>query len=148
MQTQHVALWLSFLLVGVGCSHAPVVTDSEFIPYQEAFLAQGRKHGANFEPALIQFGELGKVPGESSLESIAECHHAGSGRPTPLIIVDSLRWSWLSESEREVVIFHELGHCLLGIAHGEGIMETQLLDGFNYEVQRQRWLDRLFAGHL
>lgn len=38
---------------------------------------------------------------------------------TAEIIVDKTSWSDLTVAQREVVILHELGHCVLGLEHSE-----------------------------
>lgn len=59
-----------------------------------------------------------------------------TGMTTPRIALNSLYWSNLSESEREELVFHELGHCVLGYGHDDStlnIMNTYFFEGDIYE---------------
>lgn len=80
-------------------------------------------------------------------EMAGACLNAGAARKTPVFLSYHSQWNGLSESVREALIFHEMGHCLLAAPHGDGIMRALLLDGFSYEVNRSKWIEELFACH-
>ena len=40
---------------------------------------------------------------------------------TPTITIKASAWALLTEPERESLIFHELGHCILGRAHNNNV---------------------------
>lgn len=65
-------------------------------------------------------------------------------------------WGQISLAEQEVLLYHELGHCMLGRPHRSGpkgpegfpasIMYWQLVPGFAYERHRDYYVKELFQG--
>jgi len=54
-------------------------------------------------------------------------------------------WRWASNEQREVLIFHELGHCVLFQKHTKtGIMQPELYASATYAFERKALLDELF----
>ena len=49
--------------------------------------------------------------------AVGICYH-NSNQPKQLVI-DKLFWKRASESRRELIVFHELGHCVLHRAHND-----------------------------
>ncbi len=92
------------------------------------------------------------------IESIPEDGVAGTceyGRHIHHVTVDRNFWNRSSEVSREFVVFHELGHCVLGRGHEEGTFANGLClsimrsglgdcrDGYN-NSNREYYLDELF----
>lgn len=55
-------------------------------------------------------------------------------------------WNDASETERELLAFHEFGHCVLGLEHGTcpGIMCEYIGSESDYKANRSAYLDALF----
>lgn len=51
---------------------------------------------------------------------------------TPLIVVSKKYWVTMSETEREMVMFHELGHCILNRGHNENLKEPNIPESIMY----------------
>lgn len=129
-----------------ACTSISRQNQTEFDLYQERFREEAFRFGWNFEPIAIWYGDLEQEHRAANLETVAECHPARGLSSPPFVIVNPDRWDRLSESEREVAVFHELGHCLLGKVHSDGIMQPTLLAAREYEVERESFLKALFRG--
>lgn len=79
--------------------------DSDFTPFTDEFNANaGAKKATNL---IIEYGVT------SHKSAGATCYSEG----TPRIVVDRDTWSVMSDVSRREVIFHEMGHCVLGRDH-------------------------------
>ena len=74
----------------------------------------------------------------------------------PTIVVNPLHWDKASESDREALLMHELGHCVLRREHKPGdapdgtpqsIMRAISPYGTTYLAKRAFYLNELFFGH-
>lgn len=78
---------------------------------------------------------------QQSGEPLAQCRFVGRTRT---IYVDKAAWSALCESQKRAVIFHELGHCVLGRMHNDKLlsyMNAQVNDCIYYDLNQDA-LDR------
>lgn len=116
----------------------------EFEPYVVSFEQEAAARGIR-----IEVNDLIIHPGETG-SSVAIC--VTEPMKTPRIVVGEL-WYFKSEEKREAVIFHELGHCILGRGHDE----NRRSDGFAASLMtpepsgipfrnefRREYLDELF----
>ena len=89
---------------------------SELVPYFTSFQAEASKHGISFDyesayvTAEIQAINDGNVAGTCTT----------NGHDLRHIVIDQAFWNKASHLQREMVIYHELGHCILGRGHSEG----------------------------
>lgn len=69
------------------------------------------------------------------------------------IVVDAEQWWRLTNTQREILIFHELGHCELGREHDRTVFETgipttlmnpDILNPFYYLLNKKYYIDELF----
>tara|TARA_Y100001933_G_scaffold261042_2_gene314699 strand:+ start:87261 stop:88328 length:1068 start_codon:yes stop_codon:yes gene_type:complete len=143
------------LIVGIlfGCSKYDYdnseLNNSEFQPYVDSFLEEAKIRGydidvsnINFYLADIENKDVGGICNERKEE----------------IIIDRDNWENAHEIEKELLIFHELGHCILGRAHRNETSENgdclSIMDGtednFNCsknifsELWRVYYLEELF----
>lgn len=52
---------------------------------------------------------------------------------SPLILINISYWEYLTPGQKEILLFHEMGHCVLGFGHDDtekAIMNTRLLAGY------------------
>lgn len=83
--------------------------DEELLPYLETFLAEARSHGLQVEAKnlIMEFAnDAGEICGECS-------NPKNSGQRKVTIVRNSLCWLDAPAQNREALVFHELGHCLL-----------------------------------
>ncbi len=149
---------MSALLTILGLSITTIATASsgltttnndiepEFVPYVNSFraafeVATGKP--LRIEHLTIYKGEPLGVVLEGNLNEIAECERLPN---KDRIIIRELRgWNNLTELERENLLFHELGHCVLGLSHSKtGIMSKTLLESALYKKERGRYLREFF----
>ncbi len=106
------ALFLLSLLLLAACGREPTAEETAtFAPYFERFETYSRRFGRDTSSdtkVKILFGAL--RPGE-----IGVCEQGFL--QSPRVTVSRSAWNMRSEDGREALIFHELGHCLLGRDH-------------------------------
>lgn len=109
---------LALLIVFAGCGKAPAI-DPAFAPYAMRFVAAGMNSGRAIDLSGISI-RFGDTAAESV--TLSEANIAGycEFSTKVITITDNPKifdWVKVSDSEREELIFHELGHCALGRAH-------------------------------
>lgn len=138
------ALLLSVSSMIVGCGKFRAVNigivDPEFEPYVEMFLDHANISSINVD---MYFNDLtGNV--------IGVCKTRGSEKK---IEIDIMWWSSASELDREIVIFHELGHCVLGQGHRNfrlsdgcrgSIMDEYHIGAYCYDKHYDHYIGEMF----
>lgn len=142
-------------LMTVGCMQEPKLIysiDSEFAPHLEVFKAEAQQRGIpmNINNLVMRFTKA-----FDKSETLAQCQYG----TTPTILVGLDFWNYSDPKTREQVIFHELGHCILGRGHlddsvnlggyniiPKSIMSTLLFSTTYYDHNRTYYIDELFAG--
>lgn len=131
----------AWLLVGCGRG-----VDSQFQPYVTRFVVEGKPYGLiGISSIQVFFGDTGER------NRISVCRSDFSG---PQIIVSEAAWKCLDDSARESLMFHELGHCVLGRDHKntwigdrpESLMLEGIVTGSAYQEYRGEYLKELFTG--
>lgn len=64
-------------------------------------------------------------------DSYGECWYAYFPRRNS-VKLSAHWWPTASADDRKKVLFHELGHCVLGLPHGTGIMDQRLRDRYDW----------------
>ena len=126
--------------------------DSDLTPYFESFVEEAAKRGINLEPmrdlvsGYIEEIEDGSVSGQ--------CRHDANAPDK--VIIDRTFWRTAGNSRKEFLVFHELGHCMLGRSHLDtrdrngvcvSIMHSSsdvCSNGYSYST-RAEYLDELFS---
>lgn len=142
-----IAIW--FLVAAASsCGQNQTVQLGEFAPYVQSFEDQASAHGQTVKVTnlIIQFG-----PMESSLErGLCEI----DGNNTPTITIDQAAWETMDENQREPLIYHELGHCVLHRNHTAvqmapgvptSIMNPYTIPDYTYAAYRDHYLAELFT---
>ena len=103
---------LSFLLI-FGCKKDDVIeynVDSDFEEYVQRFIDEGAARGVEIDFSdtglLIEYSDR-IVDGASGYCYLGE-HH---------IVIDKSEWTALTDTQKEYLLFHELGHCELDRRH-------------------------------
>src|SRR4051812_36511670 len=99
-------LMTSLVLQGCG-RRDPVLDVGEFAPYVRDFEQTGAKVGVavKVEDLIIKFGDLPNPRERGACEIV--------GDKTPSITISKKKWARLDEYERQQLLFHEMGHCVL-----------------------------------
>lgn len=93
----------------------PSKVDDALLPYFERFIVEAGERGLDFS---VEMEEL-----EADIISIdqdgvlGQCHF--SEQAPNIVEVDNQFWNRATDMEKEYVVFHELGHCVLGKDHND-----------------------------
>lgn len=141
------ALAGSTLTTGCGRSEYSV---GEFQAYVKRFEDESARRGQRVvvNDLIVRWGDLPEDKnGNCRISSFA----------TPVITINQRVWPRLDEPRRELLLFHELGHCVLKREHDDrtilqrgrnlpdSVMHTYLLDSNVYQENREHYLDELFS---
>ena len=158
-------LSLSLLSCGVFEEEEKEIAEP-FYDLLNAFLDEAKHRGYDIysDHLVMRFGEI-----DQSDRQIAICVTYISSNPVqeiakkrsdwrkvfgpgkaPEVIVPLQNWDLLSATQREITIFHELGHCLLGLGHYDdkpAIMNTYIMSSRYYRENREVLIDELFDSY-
>jgi len=125
--------------------------DERLWKYFESFETAGKNRGYDIDIAALQ------ITGE--IKEIEEEHVAGicnfNYRSPNHVTIDLEFWDQSPEIYREMIIFHELGHCYLNQDHREAVLDRNICSSImrsgteecydNYTLNtRSYYLDELF----
>ncbi|MEM7658621.1 MAG: hypothetical protein AAF399_21025 [Bacteroidota bacterium] len=152
-------LLIAFFLVLQACRPEEIPPNVREIPeliepYIELFEQEAAKRGQNItiDNLIVEFEEDLRGGDAAGL-----CTFASESSPTPHIRLDTTSFNWRNnEFHRELLVFHELGHCILNRLHRDdelpngnftSIMRStgeQLYGGNLNYFKREYYLDELF----
>ncbi len=144
------------LLACAGKSGINTVTyiDHGLMTQYIAFRVQARDHGVDASaPIVMLFGNDGACIASGGT-TLAGCCTRQDGQAT--VTINQSIWNTLNADDRELLVFHELGHCLLGRAHRtdtdhgvpESIMYPSAPGGYlssAYPEYKNAYLNELFG---
>ena len=112
-------LTISLLIALTGCQSRQEPEPDQYLvpasvePYVQAFRDEALKHNQSLTITnlVIQFGTT------SNSDVCGQCSLQAGKPPTITLSTESYCWQSASASERECLVFHELGHCLLSRIH-------------------------------
>jgi hypothetical protein len=118
-----VRFWCILLLFFAQNTSALVV-DQELMPYVRRFVQEARSYGCEISPVVqvVGFGPdvmiqtLGK-------DAIAFCALHDDGNRS--IWVSHYYWGKLSFFQRRMLLYHELGHCMLSMDHVDLMLDDE-----------------------
>lgn len=137
---------VALLVPLVGCAHVPRETLASSF---ETFIAEGRARGVRFAGNAVQLSFVDSLPGKAA----GRCF---PNRRPRLVEISREVWDdgFYTDDTRRQIVFHELGHCLLGIrehtinfawdVYSIGIMEAELIPYERFHGREAEWLDVLF----
>lgn len=125
-----------------------VSVDEELQPWFDLFVEEGAQRGVHVDLS----GITGIIENITSPNVAGSCSISGNNKTVRL---DLRFWSAYSLLEKELVVFHELGHCYLERGHLEtadvrGVCQSMMNSGIsncriNYNLAtRTTYLDELF----
>lgn len=135
-----------FLISCAPINHHKKVEVAGFEEYVQLFqdYSVQYNHKIVIDDLRIIFGTL-NPPGTSSSVTVGLCQTADG--TTPEITIDSVEWPDLTASEKEELLMHEMGHCVLyyrHATHSTSIMYPYLADGNVYFDNKDRFLQEFF----
>lgn len=118
-------------------------------PYQDRFKSTGATFGAVFTHPRVSFSFTSFFG-----STIGMCRYGGGSASVQL---SSSAWARGSETFREMLVYHELGHCMLGRGHRntrlssgnpESLMNSVLFNERTYAANRDYYLRELFTAEV
>ncbi len=147
--------WLGLLLlITVGCAN-PKFDDIYAVNPELELYIQSFEYESTRLGIPLQITNLRAGFGNAKLAGPTAIGFCRRGR-TPLIIIDQAYWNTATVMEREHLMFHELGHCILNLEHNnkmvpvgiysipESIMYLYMFDDNMYVPNREYYLRDLF----
>ena len=125
VKTIHTVI-LSICILLWSCHHEnEQLYPEEFKVIVDAFFEEANIRGHDLQQSHYDFEiKLGETPGENVLGSCQQNGH--------VITINEEEWPMLTDREKEWVLFHELGHCILGRGH----MNAESLTGECYSYMK------------
>ncbi len=128
-------------------SPAKLEVEDVFVQHVARFeeLSSDVGHAVKVDDLIMHFGPMDKA------NQRALCRTRGS--QTPEVIVDRNGWDQMDEMERESMVLHELGHCILRRKHMDGhlpdgvptsLMNPYTMDSQTYESHEGHYRAELF----
>ena len=147
------SVYLFFILL-TGCApkeHKVLSIDEKLQPYFDTFIREANYRNKFWfvDDLIIQFEE--ELPKKNNLEILGNCDTNSGG--TPVVTINKKTFKRLSQNEKEMLIFHELGHCLLYKGHNDdldddgvpvSIMNKYAFSGNVYAKNREGYINELF----
>lgn len=131
--------FLIILLLSSSCAWHSIqenLAQKEVTRFQNEFIRTALKKGINLTPAKISFVDITEQFKNPS-HGAAMCHRGE-------IFIDQYWWRQTTVWDKEQVVFHELGHCLLKLPHLKGIMNTSAVPSPIYLKYKKDLLDQMF----
>jgi hypothetical protein len=69
---------------------------------------------------------------------------AGYCIPSFGILINEDRWATFGPYQKRELMFHELGHCVLGLNHSDGLMSPKMHRESELKENWKAWVDDLF----
>lgn len=147
-------LAILMLLGAIGCAgqnhNNTVDVPAEFQVFVQNWQYEATKHAHSGQiwDLIVQFGPM-EDPDEAAYCQLGQ-------ESTPTIVIDEVYWHSIDYYAKELLMFHELGHCLLEYNHintldangmPNSIMNWQLFSSSYYETYRELYLQNYF-GHV
>lgn len=140
-------IFISIIMCCSSCLHTGLDDNIRYVdpllqPYLEKFKEEARLRNItlNYDEFTLAFGQLKDAEGKANWY-------------TRTIIIDSTSEDWTT-GKREQLVFHELGHLLLGRGHDNTMIEylpksimAQQADPYyegGYNFRREYYIDELF----
>jgi hypothetical protein len=138
------------LLLG-GCMRVEATRNSssrEFYGYLNSFLREYQLRGGLMQslPSDLSMEFVGDI--EMEERAVAYCELSVANKFIPRIAFLRSYWNSSSKTIKELLMFHELGHCFLNYDHvtsnSNDIMFPTLIDPTYYRENRDAVLDKFF----
>ena len=145
--------YLLSLILLVGCGSSPVDYQVEYVDHDprsnevdEELLEYVEQFGAEFEcidvsdvPPRFEALELPRIGVCKTWTTTSRSYHE--------ILIDPDTWDDMSDTRRELLMYHELGHCLLEMDHSDdrdSIMYPSIMNEERakaYKADRSKYLE-------
>ena len=108
------ALILHLLFIGCNKDGSQVI-ERELQVHFSSFEIEANAHGLDIDISSIAIS--GYIQNIETRGTLGQCKSYSDG--TQQIVIDEQYWNRISNDEREYLVFHELGHCILKRVHND-----------------------------
>ena len=145
-------LWIAVCFMLIQCTKSSEsFSHTEFEPYFDLFEQEAAIRGFTYD--LKALGVIGQIVPIKDDHVAGRCKH--TDRMPAMVLVDQEFWKNSNIYQKEFVIFHELGHCILGRSHRNEALESgecislmasdnRICASVYMPETRERYLDELF----
>lgn len=159
-------LFLTLILSGCGKKYSQTYVSESLQPFVDKFVLSAKIRGVNLEikDVIIKLGDANDYNPQVNKVGYCIYDRSGSGFEmfqdedvSNLIIIDEKFWNRtdVNDIQRTELVFHELGHCILGRKHDtrllnnkpESLMYPQLVSMSHFTLYRDNesyYFDELF----
>ena len=120
--TRSCVILSAFIFLNIGCTHIKET-------YRNPMMYNNRLVETEFYPHVITFQQLCRAEVKVNIKfgdlpdgDIGRCKYLPDFSFLDSIIIDRKSWDRLKHWEREQLLFHELGHCVLGRPHEDAMI--------------------------
>ena len=147
---------IGIVLSMVGCGK-PSIDDipAELSPLIVRFQQDALVRGYTVSIDQVQF-QIKALPIVNGVQAVGDCQQ---GDGNSIVILDQNTWGTLSDTQKEMLLYHELGHCVLKRTHDSSyfavpgtefsivnsVMYPSQTDPGNYAIYREHYVNELFA---
>ena len=131
----------------MGCGKGPNQIDPAFQSLYDKFIKDANSRGLNLDEiqgVTIQFADTSTIPPGGV---VGQCSNASWGSST--VTIDAKYWAGCSDVAKKVLLYHELGHCVLSEGHTsdpDDIMYADIGQNLSYfSANENKSLDTLFS---
>lgn len=86
--------------------------DSEILPFYDSFISYANFYNYPLPDIKIYLAMDNLIASDSHIKG--KCVETSEGNA---VVIDRSFWNTLSDTSKEILVFHELGHCLLNRTH-------------------------------
>jgi hypothetical protein len=145
-------LCLIFLITACGTEHYPLhelrksqLKIGGFEEWVEEFEHDSGSYGTQVKvkDLIIKFEEIPQK--DPNLIILGLC--STRKRKTPVITIDPIHWEYRDYTARKILMYHELGHCVLKRGHIESVdslMNPMVTSGYSFNNDPDYYLSELF----
>ena len=148
--TRTISLIIIMAMALSACAREHKLQLGQFGGYVQAFETRGSAFGKTIQvdDLIVEFGTMERAS-EQGYCLLKE-------NDTPIIRVNQTAWNGMTESERQLLLNHELGHCILGRVHKNdllqpaeipaSLMNSYAIDSDLYVTHKDYYDGELFRG--
>lgn len=137
VERRHIAVYFLFLVLPF-CGKAPERNLPDPKAVEAVFHENARKHGWDSYPTTLEV----KYEIIEDFHVVDKCDFSDN-----TVRLNAQEWERATEIEREIIIFHVLGHCLLMRNHRVecSLMNKNYITKYEYKEYREQYIAELFS---
>jgi hypothetical protein len=130
-------IFIAFIFLALSCTKdnpKPSTVPAEFTEYVNRFISEGKARGVSISSDGLTIEYVSQI----LINGVSYCAQSLPGTPPHVQVLQSTGcWTNRTDADKEILLFHELGHVLLGRTDND----AQLANGIYLSIMRSgdRW---------